>query len=164
MRKVICPDCDYPNLEDSKSCFKCNSVFYLSNKPFDGQMGIIGHTGWTGASVRAGAYKEGSPLMMIKGHLYLALSKSIFSRIQLLPLDAALDRVELLDKESKTSLSSALGRGVIGSAVLGPVGMIAGAATAGKNVKVRWMAYFRNGKKILLESEPDVFQRILSVL
>lgn len=70
---------------------------------------------------------------------------------------------EIIDKNSKTSGTSAVARGAIGAALLGPVGLAA--ALSAKKKGVHTMAIqFKDGKRSLLEVDDTLFKAIQKAL
>ncbi len=68
---------------------------------------------------------------------------------------------ELVDSSSQKSMSSGLARGLVGGALLGPVGMIAGGATA-KNKGIYTVAIeFRDGNRSLIEIDDKLYKILL---
>lgn len=61
------------------------------------------------------------------------------------------ENYEILSEESSKSASSSIARGLVGGVLLGPLGMVAGAVTGGKNHLYRIVVNFKDGKRSLLE-------------
>lgn len=59
--------------------------------------------------------------------------------------DRALDYVMIAGQESKTSGASAVARGVVGGAILGPAGILA-AAGAKKNTSITLILHYKSGR------------------
>lgn len=74
-----------------------------------------------------------------------------------------IDGYEVLGEESTTSASSAVARGAIGAAILGPIGIAA--ALSAKKKGVHTVAIqFKDGKRSLLEVADDVYKVIEQAL
>ncbi|MCP1446679.1 hypothetical protein J3D54_005811 [Pseudomonas sp. GGS8] len=58
------------------------------------------------------------------------------------------------------NIKSAIGLGLAGALLLGPVGAIAGYLLAGKNTEVTFMATLKDGGKLLAATDCDTFQDI----
>ncbi|MGJ0848308.1 hypothetical protein ACR77J_16580 [Tissierella praeacuta] len=72
---------------------------------------------------------------------------------------STVEAYEIVDEEQKTKAMSAIGRGMIGSLALGPVGMLAGLSA--KKKKTYLIAIkFKDGKESLIEIN-DVFYKHL---
>lgn len=71
---------------------------------------------------------------------------------------------EVVTSEHTKSAASGVVRGLVGGALLGPVGLIAGAITA-KNIGVHLVVIkFKDGKSSLLEVDDNIFKCINSKL
>lgn len=78
------------------------------------------------------------------------------------------ERYELVSGTQSPSFTSAIGRGLIGAALFGTVGMVAGAATAKDNGIYRVAVYFRSddpksvscGKRALLELDEKLYTKL----
>ena len=74
------------------------------------------------------------------------------------------DTYEVLNSESQKSMSSGIMRGLIGGAILGPVGALAGGVSA-KNKNTYLVAVqFKDGKRSLLELEGVLYQALVQKL
>ena len=74
------------------------------------------------------------------------------------------DTYEVLNSESQKSMSSGIMRGLIGGAMLGPVGALAGGVSA-KNKNTYLVAVqFKDGKRSLLELEGVLYQALVQKL
>ena len=70
---------------------------------------------------------------------------------------------EVLNEERKTSGASAIGRAAVGSILLGPVGLLAG-ATAKKKGTHTVAVLFKDGKKSLLELDDKLYKELVRSL
>ena len=70
---------------------------------------------------------------------------------------------EVLDSESKKSMSSALLRGGLGAALLGPVGLLAGLSAKNKNSKIIALK-FNDGQECVVDVDDKIFKAILKSL
>ena len=75
-----------------------------------------------------------------------------------------IDQYEVLDGQTKKSTGSALGRGLVGGFLLGPLGMIAGAATPKTKGVYLVAVHFKSGQNSLLEVDEKIYKNILKVL
>ncbi|CAI8866993.1 MULTISPECIES: hypothetical protein [Pseudomonas] len=64
------------------------------------------------------------------------------------------------NQESSRSLSSALGWGVAGALVAGPVGLIAGLWLGGKEEEVTFLATFKDGRKLMAITDKKTWSKI----
>ena len=70
---------------------------------------------------------------------------------------------EVITEEHRTSLVSGIARGLVGGAILGPVGLLAGLTAKNKdtyNVAVMW----KNGKKSLIEIDDKIYKALIKKL
>jgi hypothetical protein len=70
---------------------------------------------------------------------------------------------EVVDETSRKSAVSAVGRGLVGSLVLGPVGLLAGLSAKSKGTHVMAIQ-FKDGKKSLLEINDKVYKALMKKL
>ena len=70
------------------------------------------------------------------------------------------DHWELLDQSSEKSMSSALMRGAVGGALLGPIGLAAAVTAKNKNTYLV-AVYYKTGEKSLLEMDERVYNMFL---
>jgi len=70
---------------------------------------------------------------------------------------------EVVDQESKKSAASAVGRGLAGSLLLGPVGALAGLSAKSKGTHII-AVQFKDGKKSLLEVDDKRYKAIIKNL
>jgi hypothetical protein len=70
---------------------------------------------------------------------------------------------EVVDETSRKSATSAVGRGLVGSIVLGPVGLLAGLSAKSKGTHIVAIQ-FSDGKKSLLELDDKVYTALVKKL
>lgn len=70
---------------------------------------------------------------------------------------------EVIDEEKRTSATSAIGRGAVGAALLGPVGLLAGASAKKKGVYLVAIR-FKDGKESLLELNDLLYKTLVRTL
>lgn len=71
-----------------------------------------------------------------------------------------IDSYEIFDSEKKTSATSAIGRGAVGSLFLGPIGLLAAASAKKKGVYIVAIQ-FKNFKKSLIEIDEKIYKKLL---
>jgi len=72
------------------------------------------------------------------------------------------DSYEIVTDEHRKSAASGVGRGIVGGALLGPVGLLAGALSA-TNVSIYIIAIqFTNGKKSLIEVDDKIYKTLVT--
>lgn len=108
--------------------------------------------------VIAGDY-EGK--LIANGINCLLLMTGFFKKIKL--TKETVESYEVMDEESRTSAASAVGRGLVGSFLLGPIG--AAAALSAKKKGTHIVAVqFKDGKKSLLEIDDKLYKVLLKSL
>lgn len=70
---------------------------------------------------------------------------------------------EIVDEESKKSASSMIGRAALGAAILGPIGLLAGATARRKGIYTVAIE-FNDGKKSLLEIDEKRYKKLLKIM
>lgn len=93
--------------------------------------------------------------------------KIYFEKLMYAPVvvdETTVARYEVIDKESSKSLSSAFGRGLVGSALFGTVGMAAGVMSAKNATSVIISIEFNNGDKSLVEVDQKIYKVLLETL
>ena len=89
----------------------------------------------------------------------VSISTGLFKKPILLTSDNV-EAYEVVTEEHAKSDASGITRGLVGGALLGPVGLIAGAITA-KNVGLYLVVIkFKDGKSSLLEVDDNIFKCI----
>lgn len=73
------------------------------------------------------------------------------------------EQYELLDEEKKKSAASAVGRGLAGSFLLGPVGLLAGLSAKSKGIYLIAIL-FKDNRKSLLEVDDKIYKSIIKSL
>ena len=94
--------------------------------------------------------------VMGKPYIVMGFTKSVY-------LDnTTVETYEVVTDEHRKSASSGVARGLIGGALLGPVGMLAGGLSA-KNKGIYQVAIqFKNGTKSLLEVGDKIYKAIIA--
>ncbi len=70
------------------------------------------------------------------------------------------DAYEVVGEDIKTSGTSAVARGAVGAAILGPVGLLAGVSAKKKGIHTIAIQ-FKDGKKSLMDVDDEVFKSII---
>lgn len=100
---------------------------------------------------------------------YVAMSSPnkvviVYGFFKKLVLDkTTVESYEVMDEESRKSATSAVGRGLLGGFLLGPVGMLAGLSAKKKGVYVIAIQ-FHDGKKSLIEVNDKIYKVLMKVL
>ncbi len=71
---------------------------------------------------------------------------------------------EVITDEHRKSAASGVGRGIIGGALLGPVGMIGGALSAKSKGVYQVAIQFKDGNKSLLEVDDTIYKTLVRTL
>lgn len=71
---------------------------------------------------------------------------------------------EVVDETTRKSTGSAIGRGLVGSLLLGPVGLVAGAATAKSKGTHTVAIEFKSGERSLLEVDDKIYKALVRCL
>lgn len=71
------------------------------------------------------------------------------------------DHYEVLDQESAKSMSSAITRGIVGGALLGPVGVAAAVTAKSKNIWTVVVYYKDSDEKSMLEMDDKTYRLFL---
>lgn len=97
---------------------------------------------------------------MVVGSVGVAAISTGF--LKSLALDkTTVESYELITDEHRKSASSGVVRGLVGGALLGPVGLLAGGLSA-KNKGISTVAVqFKDGKKSLLEIDEKIYKNII---
>lgn len=79
-----------------------------------------------------------------------------------LPINSkTIDHYEVLDQESAKSMSSAITRGIVGRALLGPVGVAAAVTAKSKNIWTVVVYYKDSDEKSMLEMDDKTYRLFL---
>lgn len=70
---------------------------------------------------------------------------------------------EVMDSSTKKSATSAVGRGLLGAMLVGPVGALAGLSAKEKGVHIVAIEFI-DGKKSLLEVDEKIYKALISAL
>lgn len=71
------------------------------------------------------------------------------------------DSYELITDEYRKSAASGVARGIVGGALLGPVGMLAGGISAKSKGIYQVAVQFKDGKRSLLEVDDKIYNAIV---
>ena len=76
-----------------------------------------------------------------------------------LPL-SRLKSVEVANEDSINNIKQAIGFGVAGAMLLGPIGALAGFMLAGKETEVTFLATLKDGRRLLVAADSSTFEEI----
>ena len=106
--------------------------------------------------VIAGDY-EGKGIIAVLGQVSIVVG---FGKNYYLTKDVV-DSYELITDEHRKSASSGVARGLVGGALLGPVGMLAGGLSAKSKGIYQIAVLFKDGKRSLVEVDEEIYEAIL---
>lgn len=72
-----------------------------------------------------------------------------------------IDQYEVITEEQRKSAASGVARGIVGGALLGPVGMLAGGLSAKNKGTYTLAIQFKDGKKSLAEVDEKIYKAIV---
>lgn len=108
--------------------------------------------------VISGEY-EGKVLLTTLGKTFIQIGF-----LKTVELSEIVESYEVLDEEKTKSASSAVVRGLIGGALLGPVGLLAGGLSAKNKVSKIILLKLKDGKESLIEVDQKIYLSILKTL
>lgn len=73
-----------------------------------------------------------------------------------------IENVNTLSQENAKSLMGAAGWGLLGDAVLGPVGLLAGLVAGAQTTKVTFVCTFKDGRKFLGQTDSDTYNKFVA--
>lgn len=108
--------------------------------------------------VIAGDYKDKGLTNTRKG---LVIATGFTKRIPV--TKDTVESYELVDEEQRTKAMSAIGRGMVGSLALGPVGLLAGLSAKKKGTYLVAIK-FKDGKESLIELDDTLYKALVKTL
>jgi len=75
-----------------------------------------------------------------------------------------LEAYEVITEETSKSAASGVARGLVGGALLGPVGLLAGALSAKNKGTYNVILQFKDGKKSLVEVDEKIYKLLLRIM
>ncbi|ASA23514.1 hypothetical protein [Paenibacillus donghaensis] len=106
--------------------------------------------------VIAGDYK-GKALVIVFGQVSLSIGF-----MKTINLDKnTVEEYEVMNETHSKSATSAVGRGLVGGFLLGPVGLLAGLSAKSKGTHVLAIQ-FKDGKKSLIEVDEKIYKAIIT--
>ncbi|MBW7452893.1 hypothetical protein ACFOLF_20945 [Paenibacillus sepulcri] len=108
--------------------------------------------------VIAGDYEKKKVMVTAKGAIIvLGFTTRVY-------LDkTTIEEYEVMDESHTTSAVSAVGRGLVGSFLLGPVGLLVGLSAKKKGTHVLAVK-FKDGKKSMIEVDEKIYKKIMTVM
>lgn len=108
--------------------------------------------------VIAGDYK-GKMIIQSFGKLYINSMFKTYAELD----KKTLKDYEVINEKTQKSVISAVGRGFVGSLILGPVGLLAGLSANSKGTHLIAVE-FKNGDKSLLEIDDKIYEKIMKIM
>lgn len=108
-------------------------------------------------TVIAGDYK-GKAVKTSFGRIYIdtLLGKDISKK--------TVENYEVVGQETQKSMGSGIAKGIVGGALFGGVGAIAGAASGKSKIAYTVSIVFKDGKRALCELDEELYKRVLKAL
>lgn len=99
------------------------------------------------------------PIMLLKDNLVL-----LVGFVKQYPLNKdTIEEYEVIDEEKSKSTSSTILRAGVGSALLGPLGLLAGVGAKQKGI-YNIAIIFKDGKKSLIEVDEKIYNKLMKVM
>lgn len=117
--------------------------------------------GMTDNIVAAGDYKN-KPIMMspLRGEVYIQVG--ITKKV---PLNKeTIKTYEIQSEKEKANVAGAVGRGLVGGALLGGAGAVVGAATRKKKSLTRIAVEFNDGTRSLIQMDDKIYAKFQEVM
>jgi len=93
---------------------------------------------------------------------YKEMRKMGLLNAKTISLGSNVEKVEMLTEESVKKLSGTAGWGILGAAVLGPIGAIGGIIFGCRKKDICFACYLKNGKKFMAVSKAKIYQKIVA--
>ena len=107
-------------------------------------------------NVRAGDLSPGE--WRFETHSWIITNSASSQPTQNLDLQASLERLELHTEDSARKLADTLGWRVLGLVAFGPLGALGGMLVGGKDKKVMFAGYFKDGRKFLATTDAKTWK------
>lgn len=110
-------------------------------------------------TVHGGDFKKSGSYML--GTLFLVPASAPFAtQPEPIPASAIVD-IDIATEESFRRIGGALGWGVLGAAVVGPAGLLAGLLLGGgKRKEITFLASFRDGRKMIATTDGKTYAKL----
>jgi len=112
-------------------------------------------------SVLAGDFAKSVPGQYMLGSIHLARDGA-WTPTEVYIIRNDVTTLELANEESVVKVGGALGWGVAGALVAGPLGLVAGAVLGGRGQKVAFVAEFCDGKKVMAQCDKSTWTKMLA--
>jgi hypothetical protein len=111
--------------------------------------------------VHAGDFVNGDGHQYIAGNLYLKVPGKFFR--EEIPV-TQIAEIDVASEESVKRLEGTVGWGIVGGALLGPIGLLAGLIAGGKGKDVTFVCKFKDGRKFMGTAPSSVYTQIRAAL
>lgn len=85
-----------------------------------------------------------------------------FGKDSAINLVGNIDNIEVVTEENKKKFISSAGWGLLGGALLGPIGLIAGALAGGNKKEIAFSVFLKDGRKFLAIADIKTYQAIVA--
>ncbi len=92
----------------------------------------------------------------------IIITTSLFKSVKL--DKSTVQSYEVITEEHRKSAASGIARGLVGGALLGPVGMLAGGLSAKNKGTYQIAIQFKDGKKSLIEVDDKIYKTLIKKL
>jgi hypothetical protein len=120
--------------------------------------------GWFKMAARnlviAGEY-EGEGIVILKNKATLVVGISFFKSKKIELDKKNVESYEVITDEHMKSAASGVARGIVGGALLGPVGLLAGGLSAKNKSAYTLAIQFKDGKQCLAEVDDKIYKNIV---
>lgn len=93
----------------------------------------------------------------------IPLGKGFHAWSEYVVLEDDIAKYEVIDEDIRKSAASGVARGLVGGALLGPVGMLAGGLSAKSKGKYQIAVEFKDGKRSLIEADKQLYNAIVKM-
>ena len=116
--------------------------------------------------VHAGDFQKGGDHQFVKERgkrgVLIMKTEGTFFREKIYITEVA--EVAAASEESVTHFGGAVGWGVVGGVLLGPIGLLAGLLTGGKGKDVTFVCKLKDGRKFMATAPSNVYTELSAVL
>ena len=107
--------------------------------------------------VHAGDFKKGKEHQFMKDAIHMKSKKKFFR--EKIPV-SQIEKIEVASEESVKRIGGAVGWGIAGAALLGPVGLLAGLLGGGQGKNITFVCKLKDGRKFLGTAKSKVYTEI----